>query len=210
MTASSDVELMRWAAKALESLCAGDTGGVFSEAAAEAGALESLVLALRHHNDPESLRCLAATLSTLLSDDPGLLRLRAVEAGVLETLVSALRINRNDPESLRSLAAALGSLVNKDFGTVRLSAVKADAIESLASVLLKNPKHQQLQETASYALWKICEGDDAIVYRQRVMEADVPDLLRDAVPFHTGEKQQKLQEFIDLIDPEIPRCWGEY
>lgn len=104
MTASSDVELMRWAAKALESLCAGDTGGVFSEAAAEAGALESLVLALRHHNDPESLRCLAATLSTLLSDDPGLLRLRAVEAGVLETLVSALRINRNDPESLRSLA----------------------------------------------------------------------------------------------------------
>ena len=47
----------------------------------QAGALESLVLALRHHNDPESLRCLAATLSTLLSDDPGLLRLRAVEAG---------------------------------------------------------------------------------------------------------------------------------
>ena len=37
MTASSDVELMRWAAKALESLCAGDTGGVFSEAAAEVG-----------------------------------------------------------------------------------------------------------------------------------------------------------------------------
>ena len=35
MTASSDVELMRWAAKALESLCAGDEGGVFSEAAAE-------------------------------------------------------------------------------------------------------------------------------------------------------------------------------
>ena len=26
------------------------------------------------------------------------------------------------------------------------------------------------QETASYALWKVCEGDDAIVYRQRVME----------------------------------------
>eukprot|EP00435_Cladocopium_sp_Y103_P029447 s2458_g7.t1 len=203
MTASSDVELMRWAAKALESLCAGDQG-VFSEPAGEAGALESLVSALRHHNDPESLRCLAATLSSLLQDDMGLLR-----AGVLETLVSALRINRNDPESLRCLAGALGSLVNKDFGTVRLSAVKADAIESLASVLLKNSKHEGLQETASYALWKICEGDDAIVYRQRVMEADVPEVLRDAVPFHTGENQQKLQEFIDLIDPEIPRCWGE-
>ena len=36
MTASSDVELMRWAAKALESLCANDQG-VFSEAAAEVG-----------------------------------------------------------------------------------------------------------------------------------------------------------------------------
>ena len=47
----------------------------------QAGALESLVSALRHHNDPESLRCLAATLSSLLSDDLGLLRVRAVEAG---------------------------------------------------------------------------------------------------------------------------------
>ena len=36
LTASSDVELMRWAAKALESLCTGDQG-VFSEPAAEVG-----------------------------------------------------------------------------------------------------------------------------------------------------------------------------
>ena len=53
------------------------------------------------------------------------------------------------------------------------------------------------QAAAGYALWKLCEGDDAIVYRSKVMEAEVPDLLRDALPFFQG-----------IFDAEtVGNCW---
>ena len=148
----------------LADLCADERS---RQAAAEAGAIELVMAALRTHSE-ERVQCKGcAALGTICSGTEGGAegrQQRAADAGALEAVVAAMRAHPQSASVQWSGGSALANLCG-DFeaGAPREQrAAGAGAFEAVVAGMRTHPQHAGVQEAGCEALANMCSGDDAV------------------------------------------------
>ena len=160
------------ACKRLRILCA-PVGS--EQAAAEAGAIEAVVAAMRAHPQEEGVQengC-CALADMCCGDDAAAAvarRQRAAAAGAIEEVVAALRAHPQEEGVQENGCLVLGNMC---FGNDAAAAARkqraaaAGAIEEVVAAMRAHPQEEDVQENGCFALRGICSGGSGLRGRRR-------------------------------------------
>ncbi|KAG8462613.1 hypothetical protein KFE25_004589 [Diacronema lutheri] len=165
------------------------------ELAANAGALEAVVAAMRAHaahSDVQKWACWALRNICTADDAAGISRAqRATEAGALEAVVDAMRAHAAHSRVQVQACWALRNICTTDdaAGISRAQrATEARALEAVVDAMHAHAAHSDLQKQACWALRNICSGTDAAgpARKQRATKAGALEAVVDARRAHAA------------------------
>ncbi|CAK9095261.1 unnamed protein product [Durusdinium trenchii] len=183
--APGDPELLQVAFGALGVLCAGsndtDSRVGRAERAVQAGALDPLLTALASKT---ATAAAAGALGVLCCSCAA----RAAEAGASSALAVAMRHGPQDLTLQQRACGALGRLADVDGADL-----EAEAVKALVEALRLHSADQQVQEYASYALWKQLRKEHGGAWPLDLprAQAQVIELLEASLAFYRGKEQHE-------------------